>query len=47
MVFLQNLMNRIDDADDQTAIVDMAKAMFGLFGGVFAGIQLEAMRVAT
>ncbi|RZM16544.1 MAG: biliverdin-producing heme oxygenase [Sphingomonas sp.] len=45
MVFFEKLMNRIDDPDDQRAIIDMANAMFALFGGLFAGIELEATRV--
>ena len=45
LVFFEKLMNRIDDPEDQRAIIDMAKAMFGLFGGLFAGIELEATRV--
>ncbi|MEA1086348.1 AMP-binding protein [Sphingomonas sp. CD22] len=47
MVFFETLMNRIDDPHDQAAIVAMANAMFGLFGGLFAGIELEGMRVAA
>lgn len=47
MVFFERLMNRIDDPRDQGAIIAMARAMFGLFGGLFASIQLEAMRVAA
>ncbi|WP_404710141.1 AMP-binding protein [Sphingomonas sp. MMS24-J13] len=47
MVFFENLMNRIEEPEDQAAIIAMAEAMFGLFGGVFAGIELEAMRVAA
>ena len=45
MVFFKKLMNRIDDPEDQRAIIAMANAMFGLFGGLFAGIELEATRV--
>ncbi|MES3101695.1 AMP-binding protein [Sphingomonas faeni] len=45
MVFFEKLMNRIDDPEDQRAIIDMANAMFGLFGALFAGIELEATRV--
>lgn len=47
MVFFEKLMNRIDDPDDQRAIIDMANAMFGLFGALFAGIELETTRVAA
>ncbi|MEG8016995.1 TenA family transcriptional regulator [Sphingomonas sp. LR55] len=45
MVFFEKLMNRIDDPEDQRAIIDMANAMFRLFGALFAGIELEATRV--
>ena len=38
MRFFQNLMNRIDDAHDQAAIIDMAKTMFHLFADVFRSI---------
>jgi pyrroloquinoline quinone (PQQ) biosynthesis protein C len=47
MVFFETLMNRIDDPGDQAAIIDMANAMFGLFGGLFASIELEAQHVAV
>lgn len=47
MVFFEDLMNRIDDPGDQAAIVAMANDMFALFGGIFAGIELEAPRAAA
>lgn len=47
MKFFERLMNRIDDPGDQQAIIDMAGQMFGLFGAVFAGVELEAMDVAA
>lgn len=47
MKLFEGLMNRIDSPDDQLAIVQMAKDMFGLFGGMFAGIQLEGTRHAA
>ena len=47
MKFFEKLMNRIEDPDDQRAIVEMATAMFGLFGALFAGIELEQPRVAA
>lgn len=47
MKFFERLMNRIGDPGDQAAIVAMARDMFGLFGGVFAGIELEASREAA
>lgn len=42
MKFFEGLMNRIDDAADQAAIIVMAKDMFRLFGGMFAAIELES-----
>ena len=47
MVFFERLMNRIDDPDDQQAIVTMAREMFALFGGLFESIELESQRVAA
>lgn len=47
MKFFERLMNRIEGPGDQAAIVAMARDMFGLFGGVFAGIELEASRAAA
>ncbi|WP_448661187.1 AMP-binding protein [Sphingomonas sp. CJ20] len=47
MKFFERLMNRIDDADDQAAIIAMARDMFDLFGGVFSSVELEADRVAA
>lgn len=47
MAFFERLMNRIDDPADQQAIIDMARDIFALFGGMFAGIELEASRVAA
>jgi acyl-CoA synthetase (AMP-forming)/AMP-acid ligase II/pyrroloquinoline quinone (PQQ) biosynthesis protein C len=47
MKFFERLMNRIEDPADQQAIIAMARDMFGLFGGVFASIELEASREAA
>jgi len=47
MVFFERLMNRIDDPEDQAAIVTMANTMFALFGGMFAAIPVEAVDVAA
>ena len=47
MKFFERLMNRIDDPEDQEAIIAMARDMFGLFGGVFASIELEGAHVAA
>jgi len=47
MKFFEGLMNRIEDPDDQAAIIAMAKEMFGLFGGMFGAIELEGVRDAA
>ncbi len=47
MQFFERLMNRIDDPDDQAAIIRMANEMFALFGAMFAGIELENVRAAA
>lgn len=41
MRFFETLVNDLDDADDEAAIIAMANAMFDLFGGVFAAIPME------
>jgi pyrroloquinoline quinone (PQQ) biosynthesis protein C len=41
MAFFANLVNGFDDPADRAAVTRMAKDMFGLFGGVFAAIELE------
>jgi acyl-CoA synthetase (AMP-forming)/AMP-acid ligase II/pyrroloquinoline quinone (PQQ) biosynthesis protein C len=45
--FFERTMNRIDDPADQAAIIAMARDMFGLFGNLFAGIDLEMSREAA
>lgn len=45
MVFFEKLMNRVEDEQDRRAIVEMARDIFRLFGGMFASIELEATRV--
>lgn len=47
MKFFAGLMNSIEDKADQDAIVQMAKDMFGLFGGMFAAIPMEALDEAA
>ena len=42
MTYFAQLVNALDREDDREAIVTMAQEMFGLFGGVFASIDLEA-----
>ena len=41
MRYFEDLVNSIADPADRAAIVEMARAMFGLFGGLFASISLE------
>lgn len=38
---LADILNGLDDPADQQAVIDMARAMFDLFGGVFASIPME------
>lgn len=38
MVFFQKLMDQVTAADDQAAIIEMARRMFGLFADVFRAI---------
>jgi pyrroloquinoline quinone (PQQ) biosynthesis protein C len=38
LVFFQKLMDDVDDPDDQTAIIEVAREVFELFAGVFASI---------
>ena len=40
--FLRNTLNRIDDPEDQAAVIHMAKRMFVLFGNVFRSIPYKA-----
>ncbi len=47
MKFFAGLMNSIENTDDQAAILQMAKDMFGLFGGMFAAIPMEALDEAA
>ena len=42
--FFEGLMNRLDDADDQAAVVHAARRFYKLYGDVFRG--LRAVRVA-
>lgn len=41
LAFFAALVNRLEDEADREAIVVMAREMFGLFGAVFASIELE------
>ena len=47
MKFFAGLMNSIEDEADQEAILQMAKDMFGLFGGMFAAIPMEVLYEAA
>ena len=48
LVFLQRLLDDVEDAGDQSAIIEMAKQIFALFADVFRAIPhvCEADRVA-
>ncbi|PEQ12328.1 AMP-dependent synthetase [Novosphingobium sp. PC22D] len=45
--FFACLVDALERREDRDAIVAMARDMFGLFGGVFAGLELEALDVAA
>lgn len=47
MRFFAHLVNQLDDPADRAAIVTMARVMFGLFGAMFASINLEPLDVAA
>jgi long-subunit acyl-CoA synthetase (AMP-forming)/pyrroloquinoline quinone (PQQ) biosynthesis protein C len=47
MKFFAKLMNSIDDAQDQEAILAMARDIFRLFAGVFASIPMEQLDEAA
>lgn len=42
LVFFADLVDALDREEDCAAILAMARDMFGLFGGMFAGLDLEA-----
>ncbi|HED14576.1 MAG TPA: iron-containing redox enzyme family protein [Gammaproteobacteria bacterium] len=42
MQFFESLMNRIDDPDDQQAIIHMANMMYRLYGDVFRSLPLDS-----
>jgi heme oxygenase len=39
--FFEKLVNGLDDAEDEAAVMATANAMFGLFGNMFAAIPME------
>jgi len=45
--FFAKLVNGLDREEDRSAILQMARDMFGLFGRMFAGIDMEDDRVAA
>jgi len=45
--FFATLMDRVDDAADQQAIIGMARDMYGLFADMFRGIDLEVRDAAA
>ncbi|MEJ2459407.1 MAG: iron-containing redox enzyme family protein, partial [Novosphingobium sp.] len=47
MAFYADLVNGLEREDDRAAILTMAREMFGLFGGVFASIEMEDLHVAA
>ena len=47
MQFFAGLVNGLSDPADKQAIVEMARDMFGLYGAVFASVELEAQHVAA
>jgi len=42
LVFFANLVDGLQSDEDRAAIVQMAREMFALFGGMFAGLDLKA-----
>jgi hypothetical protein len=47
MAFFAGLVNGLSDPADHDAILSMAREIFGLYGGVFAGIDMEPARAAA
>lgn len=45
--FLENLVNRFEDESDRAAVIGMAREIFGLFGAMFASIDMEPVDVAA
>lgn len=46
MKFFEKLVNRIDDPEDQEAIIHMAKRMFVLYGNLFRSIPHKGLEVS-
>ena len=45
MRFFAQLVNGLADPNDRAAITSMAREIFGLYGGVFASVDLETPHV--
>lgn len=41
VAFFERLMNRLDGADDQRAVIHMARMMYGLYGNVFRSLPRD------
>ncbi len=44
MQIFEKLMNRLDDPDDQAAVIETAKVMYRLYGDIFRGLPLELLK---
>ncbi len=44
MQTFEQLMNRLDNPDDQAAVIETANVMYQLYGAVFQGLPLELLR---
>jgi hypothetical protein len=47
MRFFEALVNGFEDAGDKSAVLEMAREVFALFGAMFASIDLEPVDVAA
>ena len=47
MRYLEGLLNDLEDEADRSAVVEMAREIFGLFGAMFASIDMEPVDVAA
>ncbi len=44
--FYEDLMNRLDDPDDQAAVIHAAKRFYKLYGDIFRGLRADAATLA-
>lgn len=44
MQIFEKLMNRLEDPDDQAAVIETTKVMYRLYGDVFRGLPLKLLR---